>query len=149
MVDTFFRRAAPEEWDEMERRILQAADKKETKLVLSSEKLASIPSFIGMCSNLQILDVFRFPHLLTLPKEIGLLSKLQKVNSYCSRIMFYPFELVHVMKSLKPWYMDCNSYFGRNPFPDIPVPSYDLERVASESLSSFMPQAISDIILVK
>jgi len=123
-LDHYFRQGDPEAWDELVLQILVAAKNEEKTLTLATKSLASIPSCIGRCTELEKL-VLMGVGLVTLPPQIGKLYKLSRLQTYCCHALFYPFELLNCKKLYvhgDSLYIDLNSLLGRRArkFPSIP-----------------------------
>eukprot|EP00929_Paragymnodinium_shiwhaense_P047832 TRINITY_DN24266_c0_g1_i8.p1 TRINITY_DN24266_c0_g1~~TRINITY_DN24266_c0_g1_i8.p1 ORF type:complete len:234 (+),score=3.67 TRINITY_DN24266_c0_g1_i8:74-775(+) len=135
-LDTYFRQQDPDAWDGIVQQIMTAAATGATTLDLDTMMLGSIPSCIGSCTELERLRLSG-RGLVTLPAQIGYLTKLSSLTTYCCQVRFYPFELLNCTKLYvhgESLYIDLSSLLGRHGqrFPLIPSA---VENVAQASLA--------------
>lgn len=124
MLDEHFRQRDQHTWDELVLQIMAAAEGQQKALTLETKCLASIPSCIGRCLELERLSL-RGDGLVTLPAQIGQLSRLSYLQTYCCGVLFYPFELLNCKRLYvhgDSLYIDLSSLLGRHArkFPSIP-----------------------------
>lgn len=124
MLDEHFRQRDQHTWDELVLQIMAAAEGKQKALTLETKCLASIPSCIGRCLEIERLTL-RGDGLVTLPAQIGKLTGLSYLQTYCCGVLFYPFELLNCKRLYvhgDSLYIDLSSLLGRHAkkFPSIP-----------------------------
>eukprot|EP00930_Biecheleria_cincta_P060592 TRINITY_DN46230_c0_g1_i1.p1 TRINITY_DN46230_c0_g1~~TRINITY_DN46230_c0_g1_i1.p1 ORF type:complete len:360 (+),score=28.66 TRINITY_DN46230_c0_g1_i1:1-1080(+) len=123
-LDEYYRQRDPDTWDGLVSQIMAASERQEKALALETECLASIPSCIGQCLQLERITLCG-DSLVTLPAQIGNLTELSYLQTYCCGVLFYPFELLNCKRLYvhgDSLYIDLSSLLGRNAwkFPQIP-----------------------------
>mmetsp|Transcript_18974 Transcript_18974/g.21138 ORF Transcript_18974/g.21138 Transcript_18974/m.21138 type:complete len:286 (+) Transcript_18974:22-879(+) len=120
-VDVLMKEKYGKNWTDLEETILVAYRTNRESLTLRVTEAPIIPSCIGLCTNLKELKILG--KQLTVPREIGKLTELTHLQTYCCRMLFYPYELSYCSKlggvGGSNLYIDLSSLLGRYSFPPL------------------------------